>query len=146
KGVSNSQDILAMQEVMKIHTVRRGEHLHTIANRYKCTIYDLKLWNNLKSNYIKPGQHLTVYVNKISGNDNPVVKQENLTHEVKTETQAAKNNDATHASENKYYTIVKGDTLWDISRKTGKSIAEIKRLNNIGNHYVLLPGHKIKIG
>ena len=64
KDKPNSQDVMAIQEVKQIHTVRKGEHLNTIANRYKCTIYDIKVWNNLKTNYIKPGQQLVVFITK----------------------------------------------------------------------------------
>ena len=73
KEKPTSQDVMAMQEVMQIHTVRKGEHLINIANRYKCTIYDLKVWNNLKTNYIKPGQQLTVYINRIGNSPTPPV-------------------------------------------------------------------------
>lgn len=144
----NSQDILAMQEVMRIHTVRRGEKLHAIANRYKCTIYDLKVWNNLKTNYVKTGQKLTVYVNKVANDNASAVKQQ-ATPVLKQEVvsaQVAQDNSTTQTSEGKFYTIGKGDTLWDIARKTGTTIDEIKRLNNFSSNYVLLPGRKIKVG
>jgi membrane-bound lytic murein transglycosylase D len=150
KGNPNSQDILAMQEVMKIHTVRKGEHLNTIANRYKCTIYDLKLWNNLKSNSVKPGKQLTVYINKISNDNTPAVKAPPQTvpvlkQEVPT-AQVMQSSAVTQTAEGKFYTIGKGDTLWEIAKKNGTTIDEIKRLNNWGAKYVLLPGHKIKVG
>lgn len=137
----NSQDVLAMQDIMKVHTVKRGERLNTIANRYKCTVYDLKVWNTLKSSYVKPGQKLTVYIQKAT--NDPVVtaiKQ----NPVNTQTQQPIA--AQTASGSKVYTIQKGDTLWEISRKTGTSVDEIKRLNNFGKYYVLLPGKTIKVG
>lgn len=149
KANPNSQDILAMQEVMRVHTVRRGEKLHSIANRYKCTIYDLKVWNNLKTNYVKTGQKLTVYVNKVANDNATAVKQQQVTPVLKQEVvsaQVAQNNSTTQTAEGKFYTIGKGDTLWDIARKTGTTIDEIKRLNNFSNNYVLLPGKKIKVG
>ena len=69
KEKPTSQDVMAMQEVKQIYTVRKGDHLNTIANRFKCTIYDVKVWNNLKTNYVKPGQQLVLYINKV-GNSN----------------------------------------------------------------------------
>ena len=69
-----SQDVMAMQEIKQVYVVHKGEHLNTIANRFKCTIYDIKLWNNLKNNYIKPGQQLVLYVNRIGNSTTPTVK------------------------------------------------------------------------
>ncbi len=43
------------------HTVRKGETLSKIANKYNCSITEIKLWNKLKSAYIRPGQKLFVY-------------------------------------------------------------------------------------
>jgi len=155
KESPGNQDVVAMQEVMEDYTVRKGDHLNNVANKFKCTIYDLKLWNNLKTNYIKPGQHLTVYINKIGNSPIPTVKpqQEKLgtggsgtVPPVQT-TQAVENNRPVEQTPNgKYYTIGKGDTLWEISKKTGASIDVIKKLNNFGDKYMLLPGQKIKVG
>lgn len=44
----------------KIHTVKRGETLSSIAKKYNCTVADLKKWNNLKSNTVKVGQKLKI--------------------------------------------------------------------------------------
>ncbi len=48
--------------VKKYHTVKRGEHLSTIANRYCCTSTDIKRWNKLRSTKIHSGQKLLVFV------------------------------------------------------------------------------------
>lgn len=101
------------------HIVRRGESLGIIANRYKCSIYDLKEWNNLRKSTIYPNQKLLVY---------------------KPETVVDK--DAKFL----YHTIKKGDTLWDIARSyDGVTVEQIKRLNNIRNSKRLTPGKRIKV-
>lgn len=48
------------QEVWKKHTVAKGETLKNLAGKYKTTVADIKKWNNLKSNFIKPGQTLKI--------------------------------------------------------------------------------------
>ena len=143
-----SQDILAMQEVKKVHSVGKGEKLIAIANKYKCTIYDIKLWNNLKSNYLKPGQKIIVYINKIGNSNSAGVKPNSIIPEIKQQsvTDELVKSKSALTTEGKFYTVGKGDTLWDIARKTGTTIDEIKRLNNFNTHYVLLPGKKIKVG
>jgi LysM repeat protein len=43
-----------------------------------------------------------------------------------------------------YYTVRPGDTLWDISRKYGLSITEIKRMNN-KRSTTIRPGERLKV-
>ncbi|MCK4549866.1 MAG: LysM peptidoglycan-binding domain-containing protein [Candidatus Krumholzibacteria bacterium] len=47
---------------MAVHTVSRGETLSGIAQRYSCSIKDIRTLNNIGSkSLIRPGQKLTVY-------------------------------------------------------------------------------------
>jgi len=46
------------------YTVKKGDGLGKIANKYDCTITEIKKWNKLKSNTIRPGQKLKIYVPK----------------------------------------------------------------------------------
>ena len=45
------------------YRVKSGDYLGKIANKYKCTIKDIMLWNDLKSHNIKVGQRLNIYKN-----------------------------------------------------------------------------------
>ncbi|MFN8154819.1 MAG: LysM peptidoglycan-binding domain-containing protein [Bacteroidia bacterium] len=49
------------QKIKKPHTVRKGENLGRIADRYNVSLTDLKKWNRLKNSTIHPGQRLYVY-------------------------------------------------------------------------------------
>lgn len=45
------------------YTVRKGDSLSRIANRFNVTVADLRKWNTLpKGKYLKPGQHIKLYV------------------------------------------------------------------------------------
>ena len=45
------------------YTVRRGDSLYAIANKFRITVADLLRWNNIDKNKIlRPGQKLTMYV------------------------------------------------------------------------------------
>ncbi|RTE65691.1 LysM peptidoglycan-binding domain-containing protein [Amphritea opalescens] len=45
------------------YSVRNGDSLSTIANRFSVTVSDIKRWNKLEqSRYLQPGQNLTLYV------------------------------------------------------------------------------------
>ncbi|HEY0029342.1 MAG TPA: LysM peptidoglycan-binding domain-containing protein [Bacteroidia bacterium] len=142
KDTLNSQDVLATQETMKIHTVKSGEHLSTIAKRYGCSVADLKAWNGIKTSTVKPGKKLTIYIyGKKAADKKPAVASEN-----KTVVSAGNNANATVTGKFKYYTVQKGDSLYKIAQKNKTTVDELRRLNNFGAKYSLLPGKKIKIG
>lgn len=104
------------------HVVKNGENLGLIAKKYKCTVTDLKEWNNLKSSNIYPNQKLIVY--------KPEAKKSSTVKDGKY----------------MYHIIRKGDTLWDIAKEyDGVTVDQIKSLNNIKNSKRLVPGQKIKI-
>ncbi len=103
------------------HTVKYGENLGLIAKKYKCSVTDLKEWNNLRNSVIHPKQQLIVY------------KPEGAPELEKGEKYL-------------YYTVRQGDTLWDIAKMyDGVTVDQIKQLNNISNTRRLKPGQKIKI-
>lgn len=103
-----------------IHIVKNGENLGLIAQKYKCSITDLKEWNSLRKSTIFPKQKLIVY--------KPVTYI------------------ALAGSKFLYHMIKKGDTLWDIAKAyDGVTVDQIKYLNNIPNSKKLSPGKKIKI-
>ena len=113
---------IARSNSKSIHVVHSGENLGLIAKRYRCTITDLKEWNNLRSSRIFPGQKLYVY--------KPVDKSKNMVKSGKFI----------------YHVVKRGDTLWDIAKEyDGVTVEQIKRLNNIRNSHHLRPGQRIKI-
>lgn len=105
-----------------VHIVRSGENLGLLAEKYKCTVTDLKEWNNLRSSVIYPNQKLIVY--------KPENKSENTVKDGKF----------------LYHVVRKGDTLWDIAKEyDGVTVDQIKKLNNLRNNNAIRPGQKIKI-
>jgi membrane-bound lytic murein transglycosylase D len=49
------------EKVRKSITIKRGDNLGSIAQRYNVTVSDLRKWNRLKGSTIHPGQKLAVY-------------------------------------------------------------------------------------
>ena len=44
------------------YTIRKGDSLYTISQRFDVTVADLKRWNTLNGRYLQPGQTLKVIV------------------------------------------------------------------------------------
>ena len=122
--VGNSQPVERSTE-QKIHTVKSGENLSLIAKKYKCTVTELKEWNNLKSTNLSIGQKLKVYP-----------PAETKTQNVSTTTSGGY----------VIYTVKSGDNLWDIAKKfDGVSAEQIRTLNNLDKNAMLKVGQKLKI-
>lgn len=45
---------------IKTYIVKRGDTLHSIAEKFDVAVVDLKRWNNINSNHIEPGSQLTI--------------------------------------------------------------------------------------
>lgn len=96
------------------HTVRRGETLFSIANRYGLSVDELRNLNGLSGNAIQAGKKLKV---KSGGNDAP-------------------------AQEIQYHTVRAGETLFSISNRYGVTVEDLKYWNNMKSN-TLVSGKKI---
>jgi membrane-bound lytic murein transglycosylase D len=117
----------------EFHYVKSGENLASIAKKYGCSVDNLKAWNDLKNNTIYPKQKL-----RVSG-DLPKASAD-------LPGASASVSKASNASQYTYYTVKKGDTLWDIANQyKGVSVDDIKKWNNMGSSSKLQVGQKLKI-
>jgi membrane-bound lytic murein transglycosylase D len=102
----------------RYHTIKRGESVGLIAQKYGLTAAQLKSMNNLKGNLIYPGKKLLV--------GKSVVAQA--------------------SGKGGYYTVQKGDSLYSISKKVpGVTIAKLRSLNNMNEGDPLMPGMKLRL-
>ncbi|WP_407903188.1 1,4-beta-N-acetylmuramoylhydrolase, partial [Listeria monocytogenes] len=119
----------------KIYTVVKGDSLWRIANNHKVTVANLKTWNNLKSDFIYPGQKLKVSAGSTTSDTN--------TSKPSTGTSTSKPSTGTSTNA-KVYTVVKGDSLWRIANNNKVTIANLKAWNNLKSDFIY-PGQKLKV-
>lgn len=132
---------MEMQEITKIHIIKKGEHLSTIAQKYGCSVSDIKTWNKITSNTVKPGRKLTIitYSKKsVEKKISPKLSKDSTLTTKPTE----KKDDS---EDFLYYTVKKGDSFSKIALTNKTTIEEIKRLNSFSRDYQLVPGKKIKV-
>lgn len=116
-----------------IHRVRRGESLWVISRRYGVSISAIARANGIHNpRHIRPGQLLWIPV----PGKNRTSYSSRRAHRPSTTAVA----DNTAVS----YRVRKGDTLWEIARKFGIKVRDLKRWNNL--HTSLLhPGQRLII-
>ncbi|AUU55678.1 LysM peptidoglycan-binding domain-containing protein [Staphylococcus aureus] len=106
------------------HTVKPGESVWAISNKYGISIAKLKSLNNLTSNLIFPNQVL-----KVSGSSNSTSNS---------------SRPSTNSGGGSYYTVQAGDSLSLIASKYGTTYQKIMSLNGLNNFFIY-PGQKLKV-
>lgn len=147
KKEEKDAEMLAAQQVLKTHIVRKGEHLSTIATKYNCSISDLQSWNNLKTLKVYPGQKLVINQSAPGSQTTNVASNQTATTPApKTQAPKTQVSQTTAAPKTKYYTVRKGDTLWDIAQRNNITIDELRKINGMNKSSKLVPGAKLKVG
>ena len=114
------------------YTVVSGDGLYAISRKTGTPIQELLSLNGLSLNStIYPGQVLKVTSNS---NSSPVVESTSTTVKSSSE-------QTTGGS----YTVVSGDGLYAISRKTGTPIQELLSLNGLSLNSTIYPGQVLKV-
>lgn len=145
---------LVVQEIAKTHVVRKGETISRIARKYGCTPEDILSWNHLRSAKLKAGRKLTVYIrvnNSLSSPSSKInaaadtTKVSKTIPSVKSVTDSTRYSTVKNDGKIKYYTVQKGDSIWNIAQMHGVTIQQIKQWNNLDDAHKIIPGQKIKI-
>lgn len=97
------------------YTVKSGDTLYGIANRYGLSVSELKSMNDLSTNNLSIGQVLKVKKNTSSNNN-----EDNAT----------------------YYIVKSGDNLYKIANMFDTDVSELKRLNNLTSNLLSI-GQKL---
>jgi len=134
------------------YTVQSGDNLGYISMWYDVRLSDLRYWNNIRSNTIRAGEDLNIYVpNSKAEYYKPVdkmsfsEKQKRIGKQV-AEVQASKPVVDDYTGEYITYQVKSGDSLWEIAKKfPGVSDTDISRLNNINYSSSIQPGQILKI-
>ncbi|NCA84977.1 MAG: LysM peptidoglycan-binding domain-containing protein [Clostridia bacterium] len=133
KGIAHDQMLVQIEKAKErqVHVVRRGENLSTIASRYRCSVANLRSWNNLHGNTIQPGQKLVVH----SGTDSQSASS--------SAAPAAK--ETTAKAESKTYHVVKnGENLGLIAKKYKCSTSDLRKWNNLKSN-TIYPRQKLLV-
>jgi cell wall-associated NlpC family hydrolase len=94
----------------KTHVIRKNDTLYSLSKKYHVTVQDIKSANNLVNRHLKPGDKLVVPPRSVA---------------------TAEDHEGSRKARGAAYKVRKGETLTGVAKKTGVSVAELKRLNGI---------------
>ncbi len=173
KNTEYFEEVVPKNKAKLTYKIKTGDNLGLIAQWYNVSITDIKSWNNLYyKKTIYPGQELVVYVPQYEVSKYKDInslsfaeKQKSSGKKVVTSTASTEKKTTTQNNNSDifssgfeisssvnnmsnfvYYTVKKGDNLWDISRKfEGTSVEMIIKLNKLPKNYKLNVGQVLKI-
>ncbi len=107
----------------RTHTVRSGETLYDIAERYGTSVGALRRHNQLDAGFIYPGQHLRI---PSGGASSPAAKP-------------------ARSAATRGYTVRSGDTLYGIAARHGMSVGRLASLNGVSSGSFIHPGQTLRV-
>jgi membrane-bound lytic murein transglycosylase D len=143
----------------KYHTVKKGDNIGEISQKYGVSVAEIKKWNRLKNNNVMLGAKLKIQTSErvattvVKKTPKPAAKTKDTTEtavaavekqEAKTKEVATDDTDNKEDDKSEFYVVQKGDNLNSIARKYGVTVAEIKEWNNLEDANVL-SGSKLKL-
>lgn len=117
-----------------VYRVKNGDYLGRIASRHRCTVAQIKRWNNLSSNNIRVGQRLVIYRGGTSSGS----------ASASSAPAKAQSSSAAPTSGGSTYTVKSGDTLSGIANRNGVTVAQLKQWNGLSGNNIKV-GQKLKV-
>jgi membrane-bound lytic murein transglycosylase D len=118
------------------HTVRPGDSLWKIAQRYQVTEQQLRRWNKLgNKTLLRVGQKLVINGGSTKGNVATASAKSKAAAKPGSKAQVQK----------VVYQVRAGDTLWGISRQFAVNTAQIRDWNQLPANPVLRPGQRLNL-
>ena len=119
-----------------VYTVKNGDYLGRIASRNRCTVAQIKRWNNLKSNNIRVGQRLVIY----KGGGGPSTSSSSSSSSASSSASSSSSSSTPTGT----YTVKSGDTLSGIATRHGVTVNQLKQWNGLTSNNIKV-GQKLKL-
>ena len=119
-----------------VYRVKNGDYLGRIASRHRCTVAQIKRWNNLKSNNIRVGQRLVIY-----RGGKPSSESSSTSSQSSSKSASGNTSSSTATST---YIVKQGDVLGKIAERHGCTVSQLKTWNNLSSSNIRV-GQKLKV-
>lgn len=150
--ISRPNESINAEYVKAVHEVLPGETLQSLAKEFKCTVYQLKTWNDLAVNELEKGQRLVFYHAK---DYVPKVTAKRLTAVMALPIPVPTKIPRTTVEEPAvlprpekyiYYTTSRKESILSIAVKLpGVTLQDLMQLNGVERNATLRSGTRIKV-
>lgn len=132
----------------RVHTVNKGDTLMALSRKYNTPVEAIKSANGLRGDTITAGQKLTIPALGALQANAPTAPAKTPASETTTVSNGGESyqydnpllrNDETYG----YYSVTKGDNLFALGKDFFTSMAELQRLNGLGDSNVIHPGDEL---
>jgi len=128
----------------RYHRVHRGETLSSIAGKFGLGVSDLKTWNRLSSDRVRPGQRLLLHGQASA----PVAQKHPEARAAASREHEARvirvSERAEPADVSRLHRVRAGETLESIARQHGVAVSSLKLLNRLRTSRILV-GQKLTL-
>lgn len=132
----NLSDYPAKERIAwKRHTIRNGDVLGVLAERYRTTVSLIKNVNGIRGNSIRAGQTLII----------PVARKDLERYRLSSGQRLKSLQNRPRDGYKVEYQVREGDTLWDIARKYDIGVRQLAKWNGMAPRDPLKPGQKLVI-
>jgi membrane-bound lytic murein transglycosylase D len=157
-----SNKTVANQDNLVLHRIKKGETISQIAHKYKVPVELIISWNDLPNIHtIQIGHQLSLYLEQrnvvsysskadpiaFNNQNNNIIILAAQTKKIPAEvvsTITANKMKSAKKSQNGWYQVQHGDTLWTIAKGLKLSHLQIKQWNNLQSN-LIHPGKRLKI-
>lgn len=141
-AVQFQQEVAKLPPEQRLHwqryTVKSGESLLLLANRFNTGVDTIKSINNLNSNMIRTGQSLMI----------PTASKEGQHYSLSAEQRLAtihKKRKGGSNSQQIFHAVSSGDSLWTIAKRYNVTVKKLAHWNGIAPKDMLKPGQKLSV-
>ncbi|ROX82025.1 LysM peptidoglycan-binding domain-containing protein [Enterococcus durans] len=120
------------------YTVKSGDSVWSVSNKYGISMNQLIQWNNIKNNFIYPGQQLIVK----SGSAATSTNTSSTTAATTPSTPNTSNTTSTASTGDTIYTVKAGESVWGVANKHNITMDQLIQWNNIKNNFIY-PGQQV---
>ncbi len=140
------EDMPKEQQVKWVHhRIRSGETLSTIARKYGVAMSEIKRFNKIKGSLIRAGHNLVIpiprgrkqYREYVASHSPKPVRKKHQAPARPVENVPGRNREV--------YIVKNGDSLWEVARRFGVSVNEIREWNGLGHSRLIKPGQPLNI-
>ena len=164
EGSSRAIAAAGAKDNLILHRIQKGETISQIAGRYKVPADLIVSWNDLPNSHtIRTGQQLSLYIDQKTAaaqpakaatiasispkNDNVIVlaaQAKKVVNDITTTTITANKTKSPKRTQNGWYEVQDGDTLWTIAKELKLSPLQIKQWNKLQSN-MIHAGKQLKI-